>query len=51
MIGPLKNIFAYYLYDSGQIRPSDGVASNIFEEFNEVDNTRIKETQFFPCFS
>lgn len=43
-----KNIFAYYLYDSGQIRPSDGVASNIFEEFNDVDNTRIKETQFFP---
>lgn len=46
--GKSKNIFAYYLYDTGQMRPSDGVANNIFDFFSTIDITRIKEMQFFP---
>lgn len=36
-----KNIFAYYLYDSGQQRPTDGLANEVFEFFNEIDGDKI----------
>lgn len=38
-----RNVFAYYLYDSGQTRPTDGLANNIKTYFDMIDVNRISE--------
>ena len=38
-----RNVFAYYLYDSGQTRPTDGLANDIKKYFDMIDTTRIDE--------
>lgn len=40
-----KNVFAYYLLDSGQTRPSQGLADNIVSYFEQIDHTRINEIE------
>lgn len=44
--GKAKNVFAYYLYDNGQTRPTDGLANNILKYFSEVDKNREDEIAF-----
>lgn len=38
-----RNVFAYYLYDSGQTRPTDGLANNIKTYFDMVDANCLDE--------
>ena len=33
-----RNVFAYYLYDSGQTRPTDGLANDIKKYFDIIPN-------------
>lgn len=40
-----KNIFAYYLLDSGQTRPTDGLGGNILPYFDMIDETKINEIE------
>lgn len=40
-----KNVFAYYLLDSGQTRPTDGLANNVISFFEDIDNTRLNEIE------
>lgn len=41
-----KNIFAYYLYDSGQTRPTDGLANDIIKYLSQVDQSKANEFTF-----
>ncbi|MDR2902193.1 MAG: hypothetical protein LBU87_03705 [Lactobacillales bacterium] len=36
-----RNVFAYYLYDSGQTRPSDGLAGNMLKFFAQIDENKL----------
>ncbi len=38
-----KNIFAYYLYDSGQMRPSDGLGNQVLNLWSQIDPNRLDE--------
>lgn len=38
-----RNVFAYYLYDSGQTRPTDGLANDIKKYFDMIDPERLEE--------
>lgn len=40
-----KNVFAYYLLDSGQTRPTDGLANNVIKYFEKLDQTRLDEIE------
>lgn len=40
-----KNVFAYYLLDSGQTRPTEGVANNIIDYFKDVYKPKINEIE------
>ena len=40
-----KNIFAYYLLDSGQTRPTEGLADNVVQYFEELDNSKLNEIE------
>ena len=40
-----KNVFAYYLIDSGQTRPTNGLADNVLEYFAGIDANRINEIE------
>lgn len=40
-----KNVFAYYLLDSGQTRPTDGLANNVNEFFEKIDETKLNEIE------
>lgn len=44
-----KNIFAYYLIDVGQTRPSEGVANEIVNYLNKIDDNRLDEIKIIPC--
>lgn len=41
-----KNIFAYYLYDSGQTRPTDGLANNIMKYLSQINVNKTDELVF-----
>jgi len=41
-----KNIFAYYLLDIGQTRPTNGLADNVIDFFEKIDGKRINEIEF-----
>ncbi|OPZ78265.1 MAG: hypothetical protein BWY78_00677 [Alphaproteobacteria bacterium ADurb.Bin438] len=43
-----RNLFSYYLYDNGQIRPSNGFADEVQIFFNELDEQRINELAIIP---
>lgn len=43
-----KDVFTYYLYDSGQTRPSDGFGSAMMKYWNIVDPTRLNELTITP---
>ena len=38
-----KNVFAYYLYDVGQTRPTDGYATDVASFFDDIDEERLDE--------
>lgn len=38
-----RNIFAFYLYDSGQTRPTNGLADNVKKYFDMIDQARVNE--------
>lgn len=40
-----KNVFAYYLIDVGQTRPTNGLADNVIEFFDQIDTTRLDEIE------
>ena len=40
-----KNVFAYYLLDSGQTRPTDALANNVLSYFDELDSERLNEIE------
>lgn len=40
-----KNVFAYYLLDSGQTRPSEGLANNVISYFQSIDERKINQTE------
>lgn len=40
-----KNVFAYYLLDSGQTRPTAGLADNVIDFFDTVDRARFDEIE------
>lgn len=40
-----KNVFAYYLIDTGQTRPTDGLANNVIDFFNSIYRDRINEIE------
>ncbi len=40
-----KNVFAYYLLDVGQTRPTDGLANNVIHYFENIDNNRLNEIE------
>jgi hypothetical protein len=40
-----KNVFAYYLLDSGQTRPTEGLANNVIDYFKDIFRSRIKEIE------
>lgn len=40
-----RNIFAYYLLDSGQTRPTNGLADNVLEFLAGLDNSRLNEIE------
>ena len=40
-----KNVFAYYLLDSGQTRPTDGLANNVVAYFDDIYQDRINEIE------
>lgn len=46
-----KNVFAYYLLDSGQTRPTDGLANNIIEYFDDLAKARINEIEIVSYVS
>lgn len=41
-----KNIFAYYLYDSGQTRPTDGLANDIIKYLSQINPNKADELVF-----
>jgi len=40
-----KNVFAYYLIDVGQTRPTDGLANDVMSYFDGLDTTRFDEIE------
>ena len=40
-----KNVFAYYLMDSGQTRPSEGLANNVISYFEEIDESKLNKIE------
>lgn len=40
-----KNVFAYYLLDSGQTRPTNGLANNVIEFFAGLYQDKLKEIE------
>ncbi len=46
-----KNVFAYYLIDTGQTRPTDGLANNVIEFFDGIYSDRINEIEVVPYIS
>lgn len=40
-----KNVFAYYLLDSGQTRPTNGLADNVIEYFAGLYQDKLKEIE------
>ena len=40
-----KNVFAYYLLDSGQTRPTDGLANNVIDFFDGLNKAKINEIE------
>lgn len=40
-----KNVFAYYLLDSGQTRPTEGLANNVADYFKEIYRPNIKQIE------
>lgn len=40
-----KNVFAYYLLDSGQTRPTNGLADNVIEFFAGLYQDKLKEIE------
>lgn len=40
-----KNVFAYYLLDSGQTRPTEALANNVLSYFDEIDESRLDEIE------
>ena len=41
-----KNVFAYYLLDVGQTRPTNGLANNVIHYFEDIDVTRLNQIEF-----
>ena len=46
-----RNIFAYYLYDVGQTRPTDGFGDNVRRYFNQIDETKFNRIYLLPFIS
>ncbi len=46
-----KNVFAYYLLDSGQTRPTDGLADNVIDYFAGIYPQRINEIEIVSFVS
>lgn len=44
-----KNVFAYYLLDSGQTRPSEGLANNVISYFQFVNERKINQIEMLSC--
>lgn len=40
-----RNVFAYYLYDNGQTRPTNGLANEVKVCFDKIDPERLDELQ------
>lgn len=40
-----RNVYAYYLIDTGQTRPTNGIANDVIEFFSSIDTTRMQEIQ------
>lgn len=40
-----KNVFAYYLLDSGQTRPTEGLANNVADYFKEIYRPNINQIE------
>lgn len=40
-----KNVFAYYLLDIGQTRPTEGLANNVIHFFEQMDTMRLNEIE------
>lgn len=40
-----RNVFAYYILDTGQSRPTNGCADDMLEYFNKISSRRIKEIE------
>lgn len=43
-----KNVFAYYLLDTGQTRPTQGLADNVISYFDQIDVSRVNEIEIVP---
>lgn len=46
-----KNVFAYYLLDSGQTRPTDGLANNVMSFFDALNPGRLNEIEVVSLVS
>lgn len=46
-----QNIFAYYLIDTGQTRPTNGLADNVIEFFAGIDSNRSEQMEIVPYIS
>ena len=43
-----RDIYAYYLYDTGQMRPTEGVAADVRDWFDAISPQRVSEIAFTP---
>lgn len=46
-----KNVFAYYLLDSGQTRPTDGLANNVIDFFAGLYQDKLNEIEMIDYVS
>jgi hypothetical protein len=46
-----RNVFAYYLLDTGQTRPSSGYADDVLSYFDKLSPNRIREIEMFSYVS
>lgn len=46
-----KNVFAYYLLDSGQTRPTDGLANNVIDFFSRLYSDKLNEIEIVSYVS
>lgn len=49
--GKAQNVFAYYLIDTGQTRPTNGLADNVIGFFSGTDGSRAEQMEIVPYIS